>query len=74
MTQLVHREKSVMYIELDDLEEIEPELCSKVINNTKRYISIFYEIVQDLLPMYKRHEVTAKDPLGKFELCIAQIT
>ncbi|KAK6644660.1 Mcm2-7 hexameric complex component [Polyplax serrata] len=66
MTQLAHREKVAMYIELDDLEEFEPELCSNVVGNTKRYISMFYEIVQALLPDFKEHDVAAKDTLDVY--------
>lgn len=66
ITQLAHREKTAMYIDLDDLEEFEPEICARVVANTKRYISFFQEIVQDLIPEFKTHNVVAKDPLGKY--------
>lgn len=64
LTELAHRDQVSMHIELDDLEEHDPELCSKVVNNSKRYIALLYDIVQALLPDYKTREVTAKDSLG----------
>lgn len=65
ITQLAHRDQVSMYVDLDDLEEYDSELCQKVLENSKRYIAFLYEIVQGLLPEYKTREVTAKDSLGK---------
>ena len=64
MTKLAQREQVAMYIELDDIESYNSELCERVLKNTKRYISILYETVQELLPSYKMHDVPAKDSLG----------
>lgn len=65
MTELVHRDQTAMYIDLSDLDDYDSTLAARVTRNTKRYLSFFYEIVQELLPDYKEKEVTAKDALGK---------
>ncbi|EEB14478.1 DNA replication licensing factor mcm7, putative [Pediculus humanus corporis] len=66
MTKLAQREQVAMYIELDDIESYNSELCERVLKNTKRYISILYETVQELLPSYKMHDVPAKDSLDVY--------
>lgn len=66
ITHLAHRDQVAMYLDLDDLEAYDSDLCQKVLENSKRYIAFLYEIVQGLLPEYKTREVTAKDSLGMF--------
>jgi len=46
-----------MYIELDDLDYFDNELVNAVIANSRRYSIMVGDIVQELLPNYKDHEV-----------------
>lgn len=45
-------------IELDDLEEFDPDLVEAVLNNTKRYVNMVSDIVYSLLPNYKHKDVS----------------
>lgn len=66
LTKLAHREKSAMYIELDDLHDYDPELADVVVNNTRRYVNMLSDIVQELLPTFKEYDVVAKDALDVY--------
>lgn len=46
-----------LYVELDDLDHFDNMLADAVAANTRRYTSMVGDIVQDLLPNYKDHEV-----------------
>ncbi|XP_046988430.1 DNA replication licensing factor Mcm7 [Schistocerca americana] len=66
LTKLAHRDQVAMFIELDDLYEFDSTFMESVIMNTRRYVNIFSEVVEELLPDYKEHEVTAKDSLDVY--------
>lgn len=74
LTEIAHRDQVSLRIDLSDLEtyvegaatEYEGKLAQRVQKNSKRYLSMLYNIVQELLPDYKEREVTAKDALGEF--------
>ncbi|KAI4466471.1 dna replication licensing factor mcm family member [Holotrichia oblita] len=66
LTKLAHREKSAMYVELDDLHDYDPELADVVVNNSRRYVNMLSDIVQELLPTFKEHDVVAKDALDVY--------
>uniref|UniRef100_A0A8D8T3G5 DNA replication licensing factor MCM7 n=1 Tax=Cacopsylla melanoneura TaxID=428564 RepID=A0A8D8T3G5_9HEMI len=63
LSKLAHREQVSITIDLDDVEEFNGDLASKIVNNTRRYVQMFGELIFDLLPDYKSHDVAAKDPL-----------
>lgn len=46
-----------LYIELDDLDHFDNLLADAVSANCRRYSSMIGDIVQELLPNYKDHEV-----------------
>ena len=46
-----------MTIALDDVADVDPDLCDAITENTTRYVSIAAEVVQELLPQYKEKEV-----------------
>lgn len=46
-----------MVVDLDDLNIDDPDLTNSVIENTRRYGSIFADAVHELLPNYKAKEV-----------------
>lgn len=37
--------------------QIDPELAEAIIHNTRRYVTIFSEVVSELLPVYRQKEV-----------------
>lgn len=47
-----------LFIELDDLDHFDNLLADAVSANCRRYSSMIADIVQDLLPNYKDHEVS----------------
>ncbi|KAL8595686.1 DNA replication licensing factor mcm7-B [Nucella lapillus] len=66
LTQLAHREEVALCIDLDHVQDYDPDLSDSIIENTKRYVSIFSDTVQDLLPEYKQKEVAFKDTLDVY--------
>lgn len=44
-------------IDLDDIADVEPDLCDGIVENTQRYVSILADVIQELLPQYKEKEV-----------------
>ncbi|CAI8021470.1 DNA replication licensing factor mcm7 [Geodia barretti] len=66
LTAIAHREQVELTVNLDDVAEIDPELAEAVVQNTRRYVSIFSEAVSELLPVYKQKEVMAKDALDVY--------
>ena len=46
-----------MYIDLTDVATIDQDLADACTSNTKRYIDLFYDAIQELLPEYKDKEV-----------------
>jgi len=47
-----------LHIELDDLDHFDNSLADALSANCRRYSSMIADIVQDLLPSYKDHEVS----------------
>lgn len=66
LVQLAHREQVVMYIDLDDIAEDDPELVDSICENAKRYARLFADAVQELLPQFKEREVVNKDVLDVY--------
>ncbi|XP_017774890.1 PREDICTED: DNA replication licensing factor Mcm7 [Nicrophorus vespilloides] len=66
LTKLAHREQTEMYVELDDVHDFNDELCDSIKNNTRRYTSMVSDIVQELLPQFKEHDIIAKDALDVY--------
>lgn len=47
-----------MYVDLDDVAEEDPELVDSICENAKRYMRLFADTIQELLPQYKDREVS----------------
>ena len=45
-------------IELEHVQDHDPDLGDAIVENCRRYVSIFSDAVHDLLPEYKQKEVT----------------
>ena len=44
-------------VDLDDVQEHDPDLCDAIMENARRYTRLFADVVQELLPNYKEKEV-----------------
>lgn len=66
LMSIAHREETTLTIDLDDVQESDPDLAEGIINNTKRYTQIFSDAVYEMLPDYKEREVENKDVLDVF--------
>uniref|UniRef100_UPI00398F0D7C DNA replication licensing factor mcm7-B-like n=1 Tax=Pristiophorus japonicus TaxID=55135 RepID=UPI00398F0D7C len=66
LVQIAHRERVALCIDLDDVAEEDPELVDSICENTRRYVNLFADAVQELLPQYKEREVANKDALDVY--------
>jgi DNA replication licensing factor MCM7 len=51
---------------LEDVAEFDDELAEQIVDNTRRYTLLFGEVIQEMLPNYKEHDVEAKDALDVY--------
>jgi len=56
---IAHREQVALTVDLDDVSNHDPDLYDAVVENTRRYVGLFADVIQELLPSYKQKEVTA---------------
>lgn len=66
LNRLAHREQVSITIDLDDVAEQDEELAAQIVGNARRYMSLFADVIFDLLPTYKEREVIAKDSLDVY--------
>uniref|UniRef100_T2MG55 DNA replication licensing factor MCM7 n=1 Tax=Hydra vulgaris TaxID=6087 RepID=T2MG55_HYDVU len=66
LVKIAHRELTSLCIELDDVQDMNPELAENIVNNTRRYSQLFSDVVFEMLPDYKEREVENKDVLDVF--------
>ena len=57
-SKLAHREQVALVIDLDHVQDYDPDLGDAIVENSRRYVSLFSDAVQDLLPEYKQKEVS----------------
>ena len=56
--KIAHREQVALTIDIEDVQEYDPDLAQAMTENTRRYINLFADAVQEILPDYKEREVT----------------
>ena len=56
--KLAHREQVELVIDLDDIQEVDPDLATAVEENTRRYVLLFSTVVQEILPDYRQKDVS----------------
>lgn len=66
LVKIAHREQVALTIDIEDVTEHDPDLAQAMIENTRRYINLFADAVQELLPDYKEREVSNKDALDVY--------
>ena len=69
-TSIAHREKVAMNVDLDDVQEHDPDLCDAIMDNARRYTKLFADVVQELLPNYKEKEVMQPRNLSCRNCCL----
>lgn len=55
--KLAHREQVSLLIDLDHVSDYDPDLVDAILENSRRYVTIFADAVHDLLPSFKEKEV-----------------
>ncbi|KAF7989398.1 hypothetical protein HCN44_008072 [Aphidius gifuensis] len=63
LTKIAHREQIALNINLDDLHDFDDSLVEAIIKNTRRYVNLVLELVQEILPNFKERHVPPKDAL-----------
>lgn len=72
--RLAHREQVAMYVDLDDVAEDDPELVDSICENARRYVRLFADAVQELLPQYKEREVSGcRKPQGEGQVAFGTL-
>jgi len=66
ITQIAHREQNSLTVDLDDVAEFDPDLAEAVRGNTRRYVMLLEDVVDELIPEYKEREPTVKDALDVY--------
>ena len=66
LTLIAHREQNSLTLELDHVQEHDPELAESIANNTRRYALLAAEAVSEMLPDYREREAPAKDSLDVY--------
>ncbi|XP_076290132.1 minichromosome maintenance 7 [Lasioglossum baleicum] len=66
LTNLAHREQLELTIELDDVHEFDDELAESIASNTRRYVNLLLDLVQEMLPDFKTKSVPPKDALDVY--------
>lgn len=63
LTRLAHREQVALVISLDDIKDFDDELAETIATNTRRYVNLLLNLVQEILPDFKEKSIVAKDAL-----------
>ena len=66
LTNIAHREQVDITIELDDIHEFDDELAISIASNTRRYVNLLLELIQEMLPEFKERPVPPKDALDVY--------
>lgn len=66
LVDIAHREQVSLVIDLDHVSDHDVDLCDAIVENTRRYVTLFADVVQELLPDYKEKEVVIKDALDVY--------
>ena len=66
MTDVAHRERSELTLDMDHLAEYDPDLAEAVRANTRRYAMLLSDAVAELLPDYREREPRVRDALDVF--------
>jgi DNA replication licensing factor MCM7 len=66
LTKLANRQEILLTVELADLEKFNATLTAAVVENTTRYVKIFLQALDQILPSYKTMEIETKEVMDVF--------
>ena len=66
LTKIAHREQVAVTVDLEHVQDHDPELAEAIRNNARRYVLLTSEAVSEMLPDYREHEAPAKDALDVY--------
>ena len=66
LTKIAHREQASLTLELDHVQEHDPDLAEAIRNNARRYTLLTSEAVSEMLPDYRERDAPAKDALDVY--------
>ncbi|XP_043260788.1 DNA replication licensing factor Mcm7 [Colletes gigas] len=66
LVDIAHREQVDLTIELDDVHDFDDELAESIVNNTRRYVNLLLNLIQEMLPDFKERPVPPKDALDVY--------
>jgi len=66
ITDIAHREQNSITVDLDDVADYDQDLATAIKENTRRYIQLLEEVIDELIPSYKEKEPAAKDALDVY--------
>lgn len=66
MVHIAHREQVLITIELDHIIEFNAGLSEAIIENNRRYATLFSDVIYEILPHYKERNVLCKDALDVY--------
>lgn len=64
--RIAQREDTIFTVDLDDVDQIDQELCTAILNNTKRYVQLFSHALDEILPDFRTQQNIVKDTLDVF--------
>jgi len=66
ITNIAHREQDSITIDLDEVAEFDEDLAEAIRGNTRRYVLLLEEAIDELIPNYKEREPISKDALDVY--------
>lgn len=63
LTRIAHREQVALSVDLDHVLEFDVELCVAIEQNTRRFVAIFSDAINELIPEVRTRATVPKDTL-----------
>lgn len=63
---VANRESDHVNIQLEDMKDFDPELCLAIIDNTMRYVELFKETIDKMLPQFRNGDEFPEDKLDVY--------
>lgn len=66
LTAIAHRDQVGITVDLDHVQEFDPELAESIRLNTRRYVNLVSDAIWELLPDYRERDPPARDALDVY--------
>ncbi|KAI1305937.1 DNA replication licensing factor mcm7-B [Halotydeus destructor] len=66
LENIAHREQVALTVELEDIKDFDEDLQQAVTDNGRRFVNIFSDAINELMPEFKTREVISKDTLDVY--------